>query len=732
MSCDPISRPEWLIALTEPRRNHDYHGKLLQVSHFKMEQDYGNHKRWLLNRLSLGTGVLCGLEVDVDGDRLCVRPGVAIDGYGREILVPHRICLNPWEIPEECGRAARHRSKDERHQVTLSLCYRECLTDYAPVQVSDCHTKEACAPDTTVETYCLDVRDGWPKPGEDLCAKLKGDAHAGEGNYRIVATVRVGGHPTSMAVSNDGRRVVVAVDDEKPRAVVIEVGTETVIASFSDALVAPLGGACVAQEGGHAFIAHARGIAVYDIESTPPEFLFNIAEGPYGACVANFNPKEKHEGVCAINNETHQVDQIDVATRAVVRQIEIGENPNDLCNLGSRGTDAHLAVDRNSIIIFRPFGPNAVKKPINTGKPVGTITAFAIPDREIVDIYYAHSGQATRLNIHGTHSFPIKANPVDSAITTNGLRYYVVNRDPDTRSHELVVFNSEDMKEIARLQMGEDPHSVAIVPNRWRAYVSNAADGTVTVVDVYSLSDRLCRLEASCDVAEDPCVVLATLDLLPNGIIGPLDLCTFRTRLYSNAMLLDMILCLAERIEECCGGSTLPTDNPSSPAVDLLKVKEVEMFSSYTERLPIALERPEVTIPINATTINTIRVRFNRPVDQESVISEDKTKASFLVLRQVDPGATAFVDGSIDFEDPQTMLYTVTEREAFEPGDYTVTLFGDETPPRMSIRDLATNTRLDGEPLALPSGNGIQGGNFVFKFHVLSNNERVGEKIEPS
>jgi hypothetical protein len=100
------------------------------------------------------------------------------------------------------------------------------------------------------------------------------------------------------------------------------------------------------------------------------------------------------------------------------------------------------------------------------------------------------------------------------------------------------------------------------------------------------------------------------------------------------------------------------------------------------------------------------------------VTSTDENTASFLVQRQPRQGAASFVHGEIGFEDPQTVLYTVTERESFERGDYTVTLFGDETPPRLSIRDQATNTRLDGEPLALPSGNGIEGGNFVFKFRV--------------
>jgi DNA-binding beta-propeller fold protein YncE len=504
--------------------------------------------------------------------------------------------------------------------------------------------------------------------------------------------------------------VVVAVDDEEPRAVVIEVGTETVIASLPGILTAPIGGASVAPEGGCAFIAHARGIAAYDIESTPPKFLFNLTDNAYGACVAGLGGKV----VFAINNQTHQVDRIDVDARAVARQIDTGRGPNDLAISDDSSTLFVTDLLENQIVMVT-VANNQMGVPTPTGAPARTVTATgrAAP----ILAYFAHRGQATRWDGNAIQNFPMAAvDPADSDITTNGRRYYVVNRDPDTRVHELVIFNREDMKELARLPVGEQPHSVTIVPRRWRAYVSNSADGTVTVVDVDSLRDRLCRLAASCGVPEDPCVVLATLELLPDGSIGPPDLCTFRTRLYSNAMLLELILCLAERIEECCGGHALPPDNPPPPAIDSLKVMEVEMIS-YAQPNPIPLERPDE--PINITlAFNRIRVVFNRPVDQASVTSTDENTASFLVQRQPRQGAASFVHGEIGFEDPQTVLYTVTERESFERGDYTVTLFGDETPPRLSIRDQATNTRLDGEPLALPSGNGIEGGNFVFKFRV--------------
>ena len=60
-----------LAALNElrtPARNHYFYGKLLDVFHFQMEQTYFNRKRWLLNRLGLGSGVLCGLEVILADD----------------------------------------------------------------------------------------------------------------------------------------------------------------------------------------------------------------------------------------------------------------------------------------------------------------------------------------------------------------------------------------------------------------------------------------------------------------------------------------------------------------------------------------------------------------------------------------------------------------------------------------------------------------------------------------
>lgn len=202
----PCDNAETLLrVLSAPRRNHYFYGKRMDVQHFQMEQDYGKHKQWLLNRLTLGKGVICGLKVSIDGDRLCVEPGVAIDGLGREIVVPIRQCIDPntndggccvpccedpkatpalpdstiGNTPSNHGNNAsddhedREEREDARRLYTLWLCYKECKTDFQPVLVSECGTRQPCAAGTIVESFCLKVAPGAPlQQDPDWCAHL--------------------------------------------------------------------------------------------------------------------------------------------------------------------------------------------------------------------------------------------------------------------------------------------------------------------------------------------------------------------------------------------------------------------------------------------------------------------------------------------------------------------------------------------------------------------------------
>jgi hypothetical protein len=147
-----------------PVRNKYFYGKLLDVRHFDLEQTYFNRKRWLVNRLAVGAGVLCGLEVEAtDGGQLLVHPGVAIDGLGREIVVPVAACVtNPRQPTDACGRPSGDPLASG--DVTICLTYHECDTEPAPVLVGDCDTRQDCAASAVVERYKLLVHAGLPAP----------------------------------------------------------------------------------------------------------------------------------------------------------------------------------------------------------------------------------------------------------------------------------------------------------------------------------------------------------------------------------------------------------------------------------------------------------------------------------------------------------------------------------------------------------------------------------------
>src|SRR5690242_1702327 len=127
IDCGPAVR-DLLTRLTTPTRNRYYYGKLLDAFHLELEQDYGNRKRWLLNRLSLGTGVLCGLKVSTSADRKQVRvgPGVAIDGWGREIVVDvDSPGVDPRQPTDDCGQNVGGPARGAA-RMTLWICYHEC------------------------------------------------------------------------------------------------------------------------------------------------------------------------------------------------------------------------------------------------------------------------------------------------------------------------------------------------------------------------------------------------------------------------------------------------------------------------------------------------------------------------------------------------------------------------------------------------------------------------------
>lgn len=86
----PARRVPSLLVLVAPVRQRYFAGRLLTADDFRQEQEYHINARRRLNLALLGAGVVWGLNVSASGDGsgVEVSPGVAIDGHGREIIVP--------------------------------------------------------------------------------------------------------------------------------------------------------------------------------------------------------------------------------------------------------------------------------------------------------------------------------------------------------------------------------------------------------------------------------------------------------------------------------------------------------------------------------------------------------------------------------------------------------------------------------------------------------------------
>lgn len=159
MSIPARYRNQWL---NTPERNNFFYGKLMDVAQFERETAYFKEMRCLINRLVLGSGVVRGLDVDLcpgDPGLVCIKPGIAIDGWGREIIVPSPQTVNHSRLTDDDGKIeSGNNNNQENYPVVICLAYAEKKTELKPVLVPDCETKSNCACNIIEEGYVVLVR----------------------------------------------------------------------------------------------------------------------------------------------------------------------------------------------------------------------------------------------------------------------------------------------------------------------------------------------------------------------------------------------------------------------------------------------------------------------------------------------------------------------------------------------------------------------------------------------
>jgi hypothetical protein len=101
---------------------------MLTARDLSAEQSYFNEKRWLINRMVLGWGIVCGLEVSIDRKGcLIITHGLALDCCGRELLVCDDEGLNAKAVADQLG--INDSADSVAIRWTLCLEYYECKNE---------------------------------------------------------------------------------------------------------------------------------------------------------------------------------------------------------------------------------------------------------------------------------------------------------------------------------------------------------------------------------------------------------------------------------------------------------------------------------------------------------------------------------------------------------------------------------------------------------------------------
>ena len=154
-----------IVGLDPYKRVRYTEGMVLGFDEFLQEELYLLEKHRLHNRSLHGYGTVCGLKVSAEPKNsdaeIKVSPGIAVDPQGHEVRVPEAQCasINTWlndnrdELIDLLGSPV---VAPFSISAFLSLCYRECETDYAPIPSGPCLSLDRTqAPTRIADDYAL-------------------------------------------------------------------------------------------------------------------------------------------------------------------------------------------------------------------------------------------------------------------------------------------------------------------------------------------------------------------------------------------------------------------------------------------------------------------------------------------------------------------------------------------------------------------------------------------------
>src|SRR4029078_3789781 len=167
-----------VCATSQFERNNYFYGKQFTVRDLQQEQSYFNDKRYLINRMVLGWGVVCGLDVYWDSSKrkIVVKPGMALDCCGHEIVVCEDQYLSLDDNDDDCCF-----EQDQKRVGKFVLCleYNDCFSEPVDLPPAGCDDKGKTEYNRIRDTFRLRLKN-W----DDACPKEPPDGISCPSDYK--------------------------------------------------------------------------------------------------------------------------------------------------------------------------------------------------------------------------------------------------------------------------------------------------------------------------------------------------------------------------------------------------------------------------------------------------------------------------------------------------------------------------------------------------------------------
>ncbi|MGH7963571.1 MAG: beta-propeller fold lactonase family protein [Candidatus Binatia bacterium] len=197
--------------------------------------------------------------------------------------------------------------------------------------------------------------------------------------------------------------------------------------------------------------------------------------------------------VYVVSTRKNRVSAISTATNTVIATIRVGKRPRGIA-LSPNGALAYVTNFGGNTVSVINTATNTVLGRIRVGRgPQGVAftpdgaRAYVVNSRSntvsvISGVFSSESAilvGADLLGFNGPGEIPVGQEPQAIAITPDGLRAYVTNFADDTVSILNLTTNTVE----ATITVGDGPNGVAVTPDGTRVIVANFNGGTISVID---------------------------------------------------------------------------------------------------------------------------------------------------------------------------------------------------------------------------------------------------------